>query len=100
MKINRILELAGLSEDQSEEISGWGTKETSSEDPMNALYVEYDSQRSGEETFIIHDQKFEYCNAIYPNGKKDIGVYAYAGDVCYGYNWFQEMLKKTNGKIF
>jgi hypothetical protein len=58
------------------------------EDP---LYVEYHSQRQGEEPFMMHGQKFEYVNAIYPNGKIDIAVYAFAGDMVYSYNAFRKM---------
>lgn len=58
------------------------------EDP---LYVEYHSQRSGENPFMLHGKKFEYVNAKYPNGKIDIGVYAFAGDIVYSYNAFRQM---------
>jgi hypothetical protein len=57
------------------------------EDP---LYVEYHSQRRGEEPFMMGGTKYEYVNAKYPNGKIDIGVYSYAGDVVYSYNSFRQ----------
>lgn len=55
------------------------------------LYVEYVSQRAGENPFEIRGQKYEYVNAKYPNGKIDIGVYAFAGDVVYAYDAFRKM---------
>lgn len=57
------------------------------EDP---LYVEYHSQRQGEEPFMMGGTKYEYVNAKYPNGKIDIGVYSFAGDVVYSYNSFRQ----------
>lgn len=61
------------------------------------LYVEYVGQMTGEKPFMMGDKKFEYVWAKYPNGKKDIGVYAFAGDVVYSYNAFREMynIKET-----
>lgn len=58
------------------------------EDP---LYVEYVSERPGEDPFMLQGQKFQYVNAKYPNGKIDIGVYAFAGDIVYSYNVFRKM---------
>ena len=63
--------------------------EVMDEDP---LYVEYVSQRQGEVPFMMRNQKYEYVNAKYPNGKIDIGVYAFAGDMVYGYNAFRQMM--------
>lgn len=60
------------------------------EDQNNPLYVEYLKPMSNEEPFMMNGEKFEYCWAKYPNGKVDIGVYAYSGDVCYGYNAFRQ----------
>ena len=58
-------------------------------------YVEYHSQRQGEKPFTLRTgdgpAKFEYVNAKYPSGKVDIGVYAFRGDVVYGYNTFKKM---------
>lgn len=62
---------------------------TDDEDP---LYVEYHSQRKGEEPFMMGDQKFQFVNAKYPNGKIDIGVYAFAGDMVYSYKAFNQMM--------
>jgi hypothetical protein len=55
------------------------------------LYVEYISERPGEEPFMLKGYKYQYVNAKYPNGKIDIGVYAFAGDVVYSYNVFRQM---------
>jgi hypothetical protein len=54
----------------------------------NAI-VEYDSERQGEEPFMMHGEKWQYVNAIYPDGKRDIGVYKYGQDITYSYNWFR-----------
>ena len=61
------------------------------EDPNNPLYVEYVSDRQGEDPFMMSGQKFRFVNAKYPNGKKDIGVYAFSGDVVYAYDAFRKM---------
>lgn len=52
--------------------------------------VQYDSQINGEEPFTINGVKWEYVNAIYPNGRKDIGVYRFDHDMTYDYNWFMD----------
>lgn len=67
------------------------------ENPKDALYVEYHSQRKGEEPFMLGERKFEYVNGKYPDGKVDIAVYAFAGDLCYGYNAFREMMNLKEG---
>ena len=62
--------------------------ESDAEDP---LYVEYDSERAGEEPFMLRGVKYQYVNAKYPDGKIDIGVYTPRGDVVYSYNAFRKM---------
>jgi hypothetical protein len=62
------------------------------EDPKDAYYVQYHSQRQGEVPFMLGERKFEYVNGLYPDGKVDIAVYAFAGDLCYGYNAFRKMM--------
>lgn len=66
-------------------------KEVGEEDPNDPLYVEYIKELPGEEPFMMNGQKFQYILAKYPNGKQDIGVYAFAGDMVYGYNAFRRM---------
>lgn len=60
----------------------------------DAEYVEYLGPMSHEEPFMLRtpsgESKFEYCYARYPSGKKDIAVYSYRGDVCYGYQYFRK----------
>lgn len=66
-------------------------KEVGEEDPNDPLYVEYVKELPGEEPFMMNGQKFQYVLAKYPNGKTDIGVYAFAGDMVHGYNAFRRM---------
>jgi hypothetical protein len=67
-------------------------------DEEQPLYVEYHSERQGEEPFMMHGQKFQYCNGKYPNGSVDVAVYSFAGDMCYSYDAFRQMhnLKEVN----
>jgi hypothetical protein len=64
--------------------------------------VEYVSQRTGENPFTLKtpngQEKFEYVNAKYPSGKIDIAVYAFRGDITYGYNHFRKMFNISEGK--
>lgn len=63
-------------------------------DPMDEMYVAYVKPYGTEKPFTIHTpngiEKFEYCWAQYPDGRNDIGVYAYRGDIVYGYKWFRK----------
>ena len=52
--------------------------------------VEYDSDRSGENPFDLKGVKWQFVNAIYPDGKKDIGVYRFDHDLVYDYEWWRE----------
>ena len=61
------------------------------EDPNNPLYVEYVKDMPHEEPFMQGGQKFQFVQAKYPNGKLDIGVYAFSGDIVYGYEAFRKM---------
>ena len=65
------------------------------------LYVEYVSEMRDEEPFMMGGQKFQFVNAKYPNGRKDIGVYAFAGDVVYAYDAFRKMynIKENHNEI-
>lgn len=59
------------------------------EDPY---YVEYHSEMNGENPFKMGDgKKYQYVWAIYPGGKRDIGVYAFSGDLVYSINTFKSM---------
>lgn len=71
------------------------TENLSDNDP---LYVEYHSQRQGEEPFMLGGTKYEYVNAKYPNGKIDIGVYSFAEDLVYSYNSFRRRHNIQEGK--
>jgi hypothetical protein len=54
-------------------------------------YVEYYKDMAGEEPFKLGDNKYQYVWAIYPSGKKDIGVYAFGQDLVYDYETFRKM---------
>jgi len=71
-----------------------------SESVEEPLYVEYHSQMTGEVPFMMGGKKYEYVWAKYPNGKRDIGVYSFAGDVVYDYEAFRKMynLKESESK--
>jgi hypothetical protein len=53
------------------------------------LYVEYLSQATGEPEFILGETKWQYCWCRYSDGRRDLGVYSFAGDLCYGYQAFR-----------
>ena len=62
------------------------------------IYVEYIGPRGGEIPFDMFGQKWEYCNGRYADGTIDVAVYAYAGDICYGYNYFQNIILGKRAK--
>jgi len=82
-KINRtIYSTMNENYNESEDIQlGEGSNSTT--------YVEYHSDMRDEDPFMMHGEKWQFVNAIYPDGKKDIGVYRYAGDIVYSYEWFR-----------
>lgn len=65
------------------------------ENPKDSLYVQYVGPYGQEKPFTLRtpngQEKFEYCMGRYPDGRKDIAVYAYRGDICYGYSAFKKM---------
>lgn len=73
-------------------INAMFNEKLSSEVSDDVQIVEYHSQMTGENPFMMGGQKFEYVWAIYPSGKRDIGVYAFSGDVVYGYDYFREWM--------
>lgn len=52
--------------------------------------VQYHSDRTDETPFMINGTKWNYVNAIYPDGRKDIAVYRYGHDLAYDYKWFMD----------
>jgi hypothetical protein len=75
------------------------TEETPAKDPMDAIYVAYDGEYSDETPFEINGEKYQYCWATYPNGKRDIAVYAFRGDVTYGYTYFRKTVLNINESV-
>lgn len=76
--------------------------DSNNDDSMNEVVngkhtVEYHSERTDETPFIINGIKWQYVNAIYPDGKRDIGVYRFDHDLTYDYNWFMnEVIPKPS----
>lgn len=70
------------------------SEEDKKEDPKDAMYVEYVGPWGNEKPFILKTangkEKFEYCKGKYPDGTEDIAVYAYRGDMCWGYKAWQK----------
>lgn len=48
-------------------------------------FVEYVRPATGEEPFIVRGTKWQFAWCRYGNGRIDLGVYSFAGDVCFGY---------------
>lgn len=69
-------------------------EEQQKEDPKDAMYVEYIGPWGNEKPFTLKTangkEKFEYCKGKYPDGTEDIAVYAYRGDMCWGYKAWQK----------
>jgi hypothetical protein len=68
---------------------------------MNPI-VEYVSDRSGEPVFELHGERFQFVNAKYPDGKKDVGVYRFSEDMVYDLNYWREKFlrnKMANGGV-
>ena len=54
------------------------------------LYVEYVSDRAGEEPFMMNGQKYQFVTARNSKGNLDIGVYSFSGDITYNYSCWRE----------
>lgn len=52
--------------------------------------VEYVGERMGEEPFLLGGKKYQFVTALYPNGKKDIGVYIFGNDMVVDYEWWMD----------
>lgn len=52
--------------------------------------VEFIRLRSFEEPFILAGQKFQFVTVRNADGREDIGVYAFASDLCFDYGDFRE----------
>jgi hypothetical protein len=78
---NRIFNNKILKENEDKEID---------KDP---LYVEYYKEMQGEEPFEMNGNKYQFVWAKYPDGKVDIGAYAFGQDLVYAYDKFKAMHK-------
>lgn len=67
--------------------------------PEDEMYVEYVREYPSEEDFMHKGKKYQYCWAKYPNGKVDLGVYSYSGDITYGYKWFRKTMLGINENV-
>jgi len=56
---------------------------------MNHI-VEYLSDRAGEEPFLLGGKKYQFVTALYPDGKKDIGVYVFGNDYVLDYKYWMD----------
>jgi hypothetical protein len=66
-----------------------GDDDTMEEGFSNAnQVVKYDSERSGEDPFMMNGVKWQFVNVINDKGIKDIGVYRFDHDLAYDYMWF------------
>jgi hypothetical protein len=57
------------------------------------LYVEYYKEMQGEEPFEMNGHRYQFVWAKYPDGKVDIGTYAFGQDLVYAYDKFKAMHK-------
>jgi hypothetical protein len=87
-KNNNKSRLVKITKEQYNRIFASGLIKESLDTPIDGEYVEYYKDMGGEEPFELNGKKFQYVWAIYPNGKKDIGVYAFGEDRAYAYNVF------------
>ena len=78
---NRIFKNKILKENEDKEID---------KDP---LYVEYYKEMQGEEPFEMNGNRYQFVWAKYPDGKVDIGTYAFGEDLVYAYDKFKAMHK-------
>lgn len=68
-------------------LTNFGSTESNNDD----FYVEYLRDMPHETPFMVGGKKYQFVMAKYSNGKEDIGVYAYAGDVVYAYDVWRKM---------
>jgi len=58
---------------------------------MNELFVTYLKPATDEEIFTLNGTRWQFCWCKYSNGRTDLGVYSFSGDVCYGYSVWRGM---------
>ncbi len=57
-----------------------------------SLYVEYLKNMSNENPFELGGKKWQFVWAKYPDGRTDIGVYAFGEDLVYNYQSWRKMM--------
>jgi len=90
--VQNMKSLPGVGDDEAEDLATAAiSSAVKTEGFSNAPHVvQYHSQRSGEEPFMMNGIKWQYVNVINNDGKKDIGVYRFDHDVAYDYQWFMD----------
>ena len=80
-----------IEKEAAEVAASLNNKDSNLKENEEVQYVEYVADMSGELPFLMGTKKFEYVWAKYPNGKRDIGVYAFGEDRVYAYEFFRKM---------
>jgi len=66
-----------------------GSKKGITENDEMFKAVEYHDEIKGEPIFKLNGEPWKYVWAIYPDGRKDIGVLKINSDIVYDYEWFR-----------
>ena len=82
-----------ITQEQYNRIFNNKTLKENKEIDKDPLYVEYYKEMKGEEPFEMNGNKYQFVWAKYPDGKVDIGTYAFGEDLVYAYDKFRAMHK-------
>ena len=100
--VGKMKNLPNLGDTEAAELASAAISSAVKEEGVsNASHVvQFDSERNGEEPFMMNGIKWQYVNVINNDGKKDIGVYRFDHDVAYDYQWFMDEVvpKPKDGK--
>lgn len=90
--VQSMKNLTGVGDDEAEDLATAAiSSAVKTEGVSNSSHVvQYDSERSGEEPFMLNGVKWQFVNVINNDGKKDIGVYRFDHDLAYDYQWFMD----------